>query len=166
MRRGIVALACFGAACAVAAVAWTAAPQLKTVTCDQAAENEGPTVPGSDAQILFNRVAVPRSAPTAVRAPDRLPYWAKQGLFVRSGRTPVDVIVPRAWRNRVAITWGRTSSVGLHVLGCTQSGDEWVVYAGGFHVGRPSSCVPLIVRVDGHTVWVNVAVGETTCAFA
>jgi len=85
-------------------------------------------------------------------------YWRKAGLVIRTGGSPVAVSVPRAWRKRVAITWGNTGPVGaLRIEGCPPPANAWSAYAGGFYVRSPS-CVPLVFRV-GHrtaTVWFGV----------
>lgn len=91
-------------------------------------------------RVLFDRIALPPK-----RFPERpryqpeehhpLPYFAKQGVLVRSGQTPVDLIVPRAWHARLAIAWGSDDTdqqvPAVRFLGCDR-GDVWLAYAGGF----------------------------------
>jgi len=85
-------------------------------------------------------------------------YWRKAGLAIRTGSSPVEVSVPRAWRRRVAITWGDTGPVGaLRIEGCPPPATAWSAYAGGFYLRAPS-CVPVVLQVGSRkaTVWLGV----------
>ena len=115
---------------------------------------------------VLGRVALPTGrALGAERQPDSTApattYWAKQGLVVRSGAR-LKVVVPRAWRGRLAIGWGSPArpTQRLVVPGCeggTAPGG-WLAYAGGFWVKAPA-CVPLIVEAGHHRQRVHVGVG-------
>lgn len=93
-------------------------------------------------------------------------YFAKAGLVVHGGRVPVQISVPKAWRRRVAITWG--SGVGvvaaLRVAACRHSGGpsgSWNGYPGGFFLKKPTGCVPLRVTVGRRSRTVHVGIGES-----
>src|SRR2546426_8272493 len=78
-----------------------------TAPCESVVQVDPTPTPSGNERVLFNRVALDREGAVADprRAGGPLPYWAKSGLLVR-GRVPVDLIVPRLWRSRLAITWG------------------------------------------------------------
>jgi len=82
------------------------------------------------------------------------PFVTKSGFLVRRGRTPVDLIVPRAWRTR----YGIGGNPWIRILGCNRA-PEWWPYASVFMLRRPA-CIPLIVRVDGRSTIVRFAVGK------
>ena len=86
--------------------------------------------------------------------------WRKAGLAIRTGSAPVVVSVPRAWRKRVAITWGGTGPVeALRIEGCPPPATAWSVYAGGFYLRAPA-CVPLVFRVGSRRTTVRFGVGR------
>jgi hypothetical protein len=85
------------------------------------------------------------------------PYFGKAGIAVR-GRTVAELIVPPAWRERVAFTWGnRKRPAGrLRVASCGSNPEKpWNAYAGGFYLRARAACFPLMVRVGSRrtTVW-------------
>ncbi len=95
-------------------------------------------------------------------------WWGKQGIEVKAGREPVDLTVPRFWRDRVTITWGdsggRQGASVVRILGCEPSPSEeppnpWWAYPGGFFAREPL-CLPLVVRVGNRRAFVPVAVGK------
>jgi hypothetical protein len=82
------------------------------------------------------------------------PFFTKRGLGVRGGGPAVVVTVPRAWRRRVAITWGDVGIVsGLRIAPCSAflPPKVWNGYAGGFYLRSRSACVPLTFRVGRRT---------------
>ncbi len=94
------------------------------------------------------------------------PRWAlfaKTALVVRVG-TPFEVVVPPAWRNRVAVDWGNTGprqlTGHLQVRGCTPAGahGKWLVYPGGYYVTKPA-CVPIVVKTATSSRTVHISVG-------
>jgi hypothetical protein len=89
-------------------------------------------------------------------------YWQKHGLWIRAGHQVVTVTVPRAWRNRAAITWGVNVSIAstLRLPGCPASPGTWNAYAGGFYLRSSSACVPLVFAVGRRSAMVRVGVGR------
>lgn len=87
------------------------------------------------------------------------PYFAKQGLLVMAGRG-AELVVPRPWRDRVAISWGGAAPSSRLVLPpCPWVGfPSWYAFAGGFTVDGPA-CVPITVVAE-RTETVRVSVGR------
>jgi len=90
-------------------------------------------------------------------------YWYKSGLVVRAGSESVTVSVPRAWRSRVAITWGNNTGIvhTLRIAGCGSDPSVGNAYAGGFYLRSSSACVPLIFGVGKRSATVRFGVGRT-----
>jgi hypothetical protein len=91
------------------------------------------------------------------------PYWRKAGLVVRGGSPPVSVTVPRAWRNRAAVTWGNATGIvrGVRIASCPASTQKrWNAYAGGFYLRSRSACVPLRFRVGARSATVRFGLGR------
>lgn len=95
-----------------------------TVTCDSVAQMIGPVAPDPSYRIVFGRIAVPARFINKVANEDYpLRHWAKAGIYVRPGSRPVDLIVPVAWRNRLAIGWGDGGvASALRITGCAAYG--------------------------------------------
>jgi hypothetical protein len=89
-------------------------------------------------------------------------YWQKHGLWIRAGHQVVTVAVPRAWRNRAAITWGVNVGIArtLRLPGCPAGPGTWNAYAGGFYLRSSSACVPLVLAVGRRSAVVRVGVGR------
>jgi hypothetical protein len=143
----------------------TAPAPRHTVVCDTIILTaESP--PGSYRTVL-GRIGAPEAhIPQTVATRSRLwRYWSKAGLLVRGGgRIPVDVIVPKAWRNRVAITWGNSGIVSaLRIAPCPayEANAPWNAYAGGFLLRSRSACVPLLFRIGPRNRTVRFGVGWT-----
>src|SRR3989442_1215371 len=107
----------------------------QAVGCGEAIAILGSALP--DRRVLSDRLALPleQDVQSLSYAPAslRLPYFAKFGIQVRGGREPVDVLVPRGWRRRLAIVWGTRGerpASRLRFLGCEAS-DQWRVFPGG-----------------------------------
>lgn len=96
--------------------------------------------------------------------PYPLRYWRKAGIHVRAGTGPVDIVVPAAWRDRVAITFGEGDNAPgwvstLRIAKCKPYGRKWLPYAGGFTFSEPA-CVPLIVRTGGRSQTLRFGIGR------
>jgi hypothetical protein len=135
----------------------------RVVTCNDAVEIDPPPTPSPTYErVVFNRLAIaneqfPDSVGRTSQGPFR--YWAKSGILVRPRRTPVDLIVPTAWRGRLAIEWGNGGlSYHLRFVGC-RSVLDWLPYAGGFFLRKPA-CVPLIVRVGKRSTRLRFGIGK------
>ena len=73
-------------------------------------EKAGTTPSGTDGgyRVVLGIVSVPPPVlRQVVRSKSRpWPYWRKAGLAIHPTHRRVSVIVPTAWRKRVALTWG------------------------------------------------------------
>ena len=95
-------------------------------------------------------------------------YWQKHGLWLRAGHQTVTITVPKAWRNRAAITWGANVGIvsTLRFPSCpsgpgTLAGPgRWGGYAGGFYLRSSYACVPLVVAVERRSAVIRVSVGR------
>ena len=95
-------------------------------------------------------------------------YWQKHGLWIWTGHQAVTITVPKAWRNRAAITWGENVGIvstlrlpgTLLSSGCTAGPLTWNGYAGGFYLRSRSACVPLRLGVGRRSAVVRVGVGR------
>jgi hypothetical protein len=91
------------------------------------------------------------------------PYKRKAGLVV-TGRAPVSVSVPKAWRSRVAISWGNRPGFysSLRIAGCPPlfGVPKGRAYAGGFRLKSRSACFPLIFRVAKRSATVRFGLGR------
>ena len=90
------------------------------------------------------------------------PYWTKAGLVVRTGRGPVTVSVPPAWRKRAAITWGGNTGIvsSLRIARCGSNPSRGNAYAGGFYLRSPSACLPLVFRAGSRSTTVRFGLGR------
>jgi hypothetical protein len=159
----IAALATFAAIVSVVA-AFAAPPGVAehaTVSCDSVAQVIGRVAPGPGSRIVFGRIAVPARYLARVADEDYpLRHWVKAGILVRPGSRPVDLIVPVAWRSRLAIGWGDGGvASSVRIAGCPAYGRRWLGYAGGFHLAAPA-CVPLIVRTGGRSRTISFGIGR------
>ena len=89
-------------------------------------------------------------------------YWQKHGLAIQSGHQTVMISVPKAWRDRAAITWGLNVGIvsTLRLPGCPAAPGTWNGYAGGFYLRSSSACVPLVLAVGRRSAVVRVGVGR------
>lgn len=144
----------------------TAVSRAEIVQCSSAIDVVPAASPASSDRVLFDRVwiagrdrvASPNTQPVGS---GRFVYYAKTGFNVLKGQIGALVDVPRAWRNRVRITWGNVAwAVSIRFPGC-RSGPAWTSYAGGFlfHDKR-GGCVPLRVAVQGKTTTVYFSAGR------
>jgi hypothetical protein len=155
---------------AAGAAARAAAPPVLTVPCAEiAGPVKSPRVDGY--RVLLGQVSVPPAyLPQVVRVHGDEPwtFWSKAGLVVRSGRLPVLVTVPKAWRSRVAITWGNRPGIlsAIRIAACPSllSPWGWHGYAGGFYLRSRSACVPLTFRVGSRSATVRFGIGRRCAA--
>lgn len=132
-----------------------------TVPCDDII---GQAKTGRDGgyRVVLGVISVPpaRLAQVVASGQSQWPYWRKAGLVVRGGDAAVGVSVPRAWRTRVAITWGRSDTVrALRIAPCTSPANVWNAYAGGFYLRSRRACIPLTFTVAGRSKTVRFGLG-------
>jgi len=162
LRIAVVA----GSLALVGAVAVEAAPRSEaTVGCDRIAlRQRSPVEDGY--RLLLGAISIPSARHVAadpVRTRKRdWPYFRNAGLTVRAGSMGVTVEVPEGWRDRVALSWGRSAaSSTVRFESCAASpGRSWNAFAGGFHLRSQADCVPLHLRVGGMSTTVRVGVGR------
>ncbi len=139
------------------------------VGCDENAQVADPVTPSRYYRLLFGRVALPRFV-SVPRPPRRdngpYPFWMKTPILIRWGAGPVDVVVPRAWRERVAVRWGypHPTAWAARFVRCPlpkvgKPWSQWIAYAGGVYL-RESACVPLIVRVGDRSTTARLSIGR------
>src|SRR5258707_7852723 len=95
-------------------------------------------------------------------------HWQKHGLWIWAGHQAVTITVPKAWRSRVAITWGVNVGIvstlrlpgTLLSPGCAAGPGTWDGCAGGFYLRSSSACVPLVFAVGRRSAVVRVGVGR------
>lgn len=166
LRPVLVLVASTSSALATAAVALPRPPGVAptaSVTCDAVVYIDPAPSPGPHGRVLLDRIALPNE--DAIPRPIRrgrsgLSYWVKVGLLAR-GRTPVQVTVPKGWRNRLALIWGNSAwASSVRVLGCRAwPVSEWRLYTGGFKLRSPA-CFPLVIRAGRRTTVIRFAVGR------
>jgi hypothetical protein len=159
VRALATGLAVAAAAVLAAHAAATSHPQ--TVPCRDVI-SQSKTQRGSGYRLVLGVVSVPPARLTQVIATGERswPYWHKAGLVVRAGTVPVTVGVPKAWRSRAAITWGRVGPVAaLTIAACPSPPGVWNAYAGGFLIRTRRQCVPLTVTVGRRSQTVRFGIG-------
>ena len=148
-------------AAALAAAPPGVAPQ-STTTCDDAINPELGMAPTATDRIVFNRAAFIGTGILQTWRVDNPPhfYGSKTGIMIRPRRTPVDVIVPAAWRSRVAIEWvGSQVASRIRFRGCSPvNRDNWLAFSGGIYV-KSRACVPLVIRAGRQQALVRFPVG-------
>jgi hypothetical protein len=139
-----------------------------SASCDSAIDYS-PTPTFSN--VLFDRVALWPSTFVWQMGYDRhryarpFHYFGKQGVEVKAGSSPVDLIVPVAWRNRASLVYGdsggREGSSMVRIKGCSapEPSTPWLAYPGGFYVRKPL-CLPLRVRVGTRSTVIRVSLGR------
>jgi hypothetical protein len=135
-----------------------------TVSCESIILDSTFPHVGSGYRLVLGVVSVPPAYLRQVVPTGRRPwaYFRKNGLVIRGGSPPVEVLVPRAWRTRVRIGWGDGGGSSLRFATCPSSGrmKPGNAYAGGFHLRTRSACVPLIFRVRNRTETVRFGIGR------
>lgn len=119
------------------------------------------------ARVVLGLVSIPparieRGAPTGTTPWTRFSKW---GMVIHSG-TAVELSVPRAWRHRVAITWGANTPIvsTLHFAPCRLPGgaaQPWNAYPGGFYINTATACVPLTITVRDRSRTVRFSIGRS-----
>lgn len=112
--------------------------------------------------VFFEAIALPSPLelqlnPAPVVDATDLPFFAKQGLLVRS-EEPITVGLASGSNDGVAIGWGSpaTPTQRLEVGGCGV--DEWWVFTGGYWSDEPR-CIELDVTLGDEGVVVPVGLG-------
>ena len=98
--------------------------------------------------------------PSVRAAAGRWRWFRHARIAVRDGETDVAVSVPLGWRDRVAVSWGRSRSTHALRFDRCVAPRGWSVYEGGFHLRKRADCVPLAVRVGGTSTTVRLGVGR------
>jgi hypothetical protein len=154
---GTALLALAGATALAATTASANAPP--TVTCTGIVGRVSSGHVGGNRVVLGTVSVAPAYLPSV--GPSRNKAWpfdTKRGIVVRGGSPTVVVTVPKAWRRRVAVTWGHSPiTSGLRIASCPAflPPKVWNGYAGAFYLRSRSACVPLTFRVGrrAKTVW-------------
>jgi hypothetical protein len=135
----------------------------RTIPCGDSIQIVQFPYPGkSGLMTVLGAVSVPGAPLGRANGPRETawPYFAKQGIVVKSGAS-VTITVPRAWRERVAISWGNNVHRVFHTIriaACAHIPRRGYAYPGGFYLRRPSACVPLIFVVGGRRqeIWFGI----------
>ena len=119
-----------------------------------------------DDRTVFDVVYVPAAyRPEAAIPSGRKdwPYFADAGLIVRGDASPVEVSIPKDWRDRAAISW-QNGKIGHSVWfpSCPPYGLPWNAYDGGIHLRTRKACVPLTFTVEGESRTLRFGIG-TRC---
>jgi hypothetical protein len=162
-RAGLLALACLtalaaGAGGSAAQPGGRAAPVI-TVSCRDANLRE-PN--GIQRRVILGVVSLPPVYLPQVRH-DRQDGWAystKSGVAIQAGNRPVRISVPKAWRKRVAISFGVGGPLGEERFeACSPPPTYWNGYVGSFSVKVPA-CVPLVIQVGNQSRIVRFGIGR------
>lgn len=165
MRRAVVA-ACVVTWAGIAGATAASIPRgTDVVPCSVAIDQSTKPTLVSGFRLVFGRIVLPRRIVQLDRAAPGWDRFGKVGIDVRAG-APIVLEVPRAWRGVYSIEYApkhvqrvADGSTRLSVHACAGPLGRWSGYAGGYVVKRPM-CVPLIVRADGRTTRVRIAIGR------
>lgn len=164
MKRVAAIVAVALALSAGATVGAAPTPGARTVPCHEAIARVASGRAGGY-RVVLGVVSAPRAyIPQVVEwGMGRWRYRSKAGLVIRGGSSPVTVTVPRAWRSRLAITWGNRPGIfsEIRFRSCAAGPKPWNAYAGGFRLSSPSACVPLVFRVGRRSATVRFGLGRT-----
>jgi hypothetical protein len=152
MTRTGAAMALFALAGAMSLAAMAASANAPpTVSCTGIVGRDRSGHAGGNRVVLGTVSVPPAYLPQVVPSRNKAwPFFTKRGLGVRGGSPAVVVTVAKAWRRRVAITWGDSAIVSrLRIASCFAfiPPKVWNGYAGGFYLRSRSACVPLTFRV-------------------
>ena len=148
----------------------TPSDSISVLGCQDVIASEA--TPPSGSSITLDGVALPTGR--ALQAnPDSDPHaklFAKDALLIRRGAS-FDLLVPAAWRSRLAVTWGSLGKPTSHlrIPGCRPMQrmpsssrwdltDDWLVYPGGYFVSQ-AACVSLTVKAGQREQTVQIGVG-------
>jgi hypothetical protein len=161
-----LALLAAGSLAALIAVSARAAPSAcaRIVPCDEIILSVRSGTAGGYRVVLGVISVPPAYRPQVVETGSKpWTHWSKAGLVIRGGSPPVSVSVPKAWRNRVAVTWGNNTGIvsALRIAPCPRSASApWNAYSGGFYLRSRSACVPLIFHVGQRRATVRFGLGR------
>jgi hypothetical protein len=166
MRRAAVAAAILTPPVALAGTVAASVPRTDVVPCSSAISQSQRPTGVNGLRLILNRVWLPERTVQLSRRPG--PGWdrlAKVGIVIRAG-SPIILGVPRSWRGAYSLEYapGHVQTVAegstrLSVHACVGGLGRRSHYAGGYVVKRPM-CAPLIVRADGKTATVHLAIGR------
>lgn len=163
---GLLAAGCGGSeqATPAATVAAVPASGLPTVGCDESIG--GARFSGTDngARIVLATVSVPPARlpePPVASGDKTWPYVAAVDLVVRSEQPPAEIVVPKEWRERVALTIGGQKLVdSLQIATCPNNGLPWNAFSAEISLTTRTACVPLTFRVGGKAETVRFGIGR------
>jgi hypothetical protein len=142
----------------------TTASTLPLVTCEESIG--GARYSGTDegARILLGAISVPPEYRPEAAVPSgdkRWPFVAEVDVVFRAEQPPVDVVVPKEWRKRAAISLGNTKlASSLQVSACPNNGLPWNAFTLGFNLQERTACVPLAFRVGARTTTARFGLGK------
>ena len=144
----------------------TAAPRsnLPLVSCD--ASIGGARYSGTDdgARIVLGTLSIPPEYTPEAAVAGGEGTWkfsAPADFVVRAERPPVELTVPKEWRDRVAFAVGGTKPVSaLQISTCPNNGLPWNAFAAVFYLTEKTACVPLTIRVGSQSSTVRFGFGE------
>jgi hypothetical protein len=117
---------------------------------------------GVQRRVILGVVSVPPLYQAQIRH-DQQDGWAysnKAGIAIQAGNRPVRVSVPKAWRKRVAISFGLGGPLSEERFeACSPPPTYWNGYVGGFSVSAPA-CVPLLIQIGNQSRTVRFGVGR------
>jgi hypothetical protein len=165
MRRGLAVALVVAPVCTLAAVAASAPRVTDVVPCSLAIRQSARPTGVTGLRLVLGRIWLPRRTVQLARARLGWDRFGKVGIVVRAG-SPVVLEVPPKWRGVYSLEYApkhvqtvADGSIRLSVRACAGALGRWSAYAGGYVVSRPQ-CVPLIVRADGRTARIHVAIGR------
>jgi hypothetical protein len=117
---------------------------------------------GVQRRVILGVVSVPLVYLAQVRH-DKQDGWAystKAGITIQAGNRPVRISVPKAWRKRVAISFGVGGPLSDERFeACSPPPTYWNGYVGSFSVSAPA-CVPLLIQVGSESRTVRFGIGR------
>lgn len=163
----VTATACVSAS----TVSPTPSDPIAVLGCQDVIASEA--TPPSGSSVVLDSVALPTGralqANSSGGSDPNAKLFAKDGLFIRRGAS-FDLVVPEAWRGRLAIGWGSLAKPTSHlrIPGCRPTtrmpsssrwvlSDDWLVYPGGYTVSQ-AACVSLVVKAGQaeHTILIGI----------
>ena len=166
MGRAVVAAALLTPAVVLGGTAAASAPRTDVVPCSIAIDQFQRPTGVNGLRLVLARIWLPKRTVKLGRAAPGWDRFAKVGIVVRAGR-PVVLQIPRQWRGQYALEYApkhvqtvADGSMRMSIRACADKLGRWSSYAGGYVVKRPM-CVPLIVRANGRTTRVHIAIGRS-----
>ncbi|MBA2764159.1 MAG: hypothetical protein H0U42_05675 [Thermoleophilaceae bacterium] len=116
------------------------------------------------ARVVLGVISVPpeyRPEGAAPSGDETWMYSAELDLVLRADQPPIEIGVPKEWRNRVAISLGNTTIVqSLRFPSCPNNGLPWNAFTGTVYLKVRTACVPLTLRVGRQTATVRFGIGK------